>query len=192
MLRRVLCATCALATLAIATPASADETPVEYYRHQSISLTAGMDFFSFAAPGQWTGLATEFGNTSAVGVVGLGASARGVFSGVTVGAEFGVLYYNGLTQNAILYPGFSVGYAIPLMDRLALTPMFHAIFAAPTGGVGASTTIQLDGEVGLEIFLGKHGFIEPVISMGDLHDTGVPTSQDAFIFGVGYRLGVTF
>jgi len=158
----------------------------------SVSLVSGMDFVSFLAPNGWTGLATDFGPGGADGVLGLNASARVVFSGIVFGAQFGAFYVNGITSKTVLYPGFSIGYAIPLIDRLALTPSFHTEFLISTAS-NSSAVVQLTGEVGLEVFLGKHGFIEPVISMGDLQNTGAGTSgQATFIFGVGYRLGVVF
>ncbi len=161
--------------------------PVERYRELSVSLTSGVDFLGTAGgPGGWTGFYVPSGS-NAVGVVGLGASARLVVQGVVIGAEMSVTFFDG--ANAALFPGATLGYAIALTKRLALTPAFHAELGIPTAK-GAPVIALLTGELALEIFLGDHGFIEPVIALGDLQNTG--TGQPAFAFGVGYRLGVVF
>jgi hypothetical protein len=109
-----------------------------------------------------------------------------------IGAQLGFSFVDQLISSAIIVPGVSVGYAIPLAGQLALTPAIRSIFFLSTAQ-NSSASIQLTGEVGLEYFFGKHGYIEPVFSMGDFQNTGAGTSgQATFILGVGYRLGVVF
>lgn len=190
-MRSALLVPCAAAALAISAPASADQTPIDYYRTRSVSLTLGLDY-SLGGQLQWGGLATQFGTTGAAGIFGLGAAARVVVSGIVLGAELGVTYIDKLVTSAVFFPGFLVGYAAPLTDRVALTPAFHGDFLISTAP-GSSLLAQLTGELGLEVLLGKHGYIEPVLSMGALQNTGAGKSGDAtFVFGVGYRLGVVF
>jgi hypothetical protein len=161
--------------------------PVERYRELSVSLTSGIDFVGTAGgPGGWAGFYVPSG-ANVVSVVGLGAAARVVVRGVVIGAEMSVTFFDGVPgASAALFPGATLGYAISLTRRLALTPAFHAELGIPTGK-GASVIALLTGELALQVFLGDHGFIEPVIALGDLQ-----TSAPAFAFGVGYRLGVVF
>jgi len=189
---RAVHAAFALATLAAARPAAADETPVARYRRLSVSMIMGMDLFATVAGpgGGWTGFDSQLGSNPAAAIVGLGASVRVVARGLVMGAELGVEYLNAQSSPAtVVFPGFTLGYAIPIVDRVAFTPAFHSGFVV-SSAAGSSVVAELLGEVGFEIFLGKHGFVEPVVSMGDYHNAA--NSADVFVFGVGYRLGVVF
>ena len=42
-MRSALLVPCVAAALAISAPASADQTPIDYYRTRSVSLTLGLD-----------------------------------------------------------------------------------------------------------------------------------------------------
>ncbi|MGO8993499.1 MAG: hypothetical protein ACLQVI_09220 [Polyangiaceae bacterium] len=170
-----------------------EESPVGSYRAESVSLTSGMDLVvPVGAPSGWTGFSTRFGNSDTAGIVGIDANVRLVVSGVVLGAQLGVAFYDQIISDAIFVPGLSVGYAIPLSRKLALTPSLHSVFLLSTAG-GASPDVQLTAEAALEWFLARQAFIEPVLAMGDYQDTGAGRSGTAtFIFGIGYRLGVVF
>jgi hypothetical protein len=176
-----------------AKPAATTTTPVEDYRAMSGGLVSGFDLMlPLGAPSGWTGLATQFGATKAAGIVGFNVAGRFVIQGLVIGAQVGFSFFDGLISNTIVIPGVSVGYAIPLTGQLALTPAFRTVFLIPTAP-NSSADLQITGEVGLEYFFGKHGYMEPVIAMGDYQVTNLGTSgQATFIFGVGYRLGVVF
>ena len=128
-----------------------EESPVGSYRAESVSLTSGMDLVvPVGAPSGWTGFSTRFGNSDTAGIVGIDANVRLVVSGVVLGAQLGVAFYDQIISDAIFVPGLSVGYAIPLSRKLALTPSLHSVFLLSTAG-GASPDVQLTAEAALEV-----------------------------------------
>jgi hypothetical protein len=185
--------------------ATIGRSPVDRYREFSVSITSGMNLSLTSASN-----VVLFANTSAfVGTsiqpeIALGVNARVVDNGIMFGLEFGVAYQSQTVVNletsatatqTSLLPGFSLGYVIPISDRLAFTPSFHATFDIDiVGEEGSSETLsfaQLSGELALEVFLGAHAFFEPLISAGDLQllNSG---GSGIFVFGFGYRLGIVF
>ena len=136
----------------------------------------------------WTGVASPMiSGSSAQGMVSLGANARFVTSGVVIGGQIGVAYVGGLINDAVIVPGVSIGYAIPITSSIALTPAARAVLLLSTAS-GSSPSLQATGEIGAEFFIGKHAFIEPVVSAGGVQSTGGGT----LIVGVGYRIGAVF
>lgn len=181
----------ALATLA-ALPriARADDSPVAAYRSDSFGMTTGMET-TFALFGglSLAGDVIPSGSGGSSGFFQLGFDGRYVRSGVMVGAGLQVFFQDG-SMSTIVSPHLSVGYAIPISDRLALTPSVHGSLqdVPDTGGIGF---FFVRGEVALEYFFGRHGYIEPVVTVGDLVPAG-DSSGSAVIVGIGYRLGVVF
>lgn len=173
----------------LATSAASADDAVDSYRSFSFGLTSGMDLMGGVAsvgPGI-SGLRHMPALGRATGLVGINVSPRLMIAGFQLGAQFGVYFNEGI--DTIMVPGANLGYAIGLVGPLALTPSVRTLFLIPTA-MRTSASMQLTGELGLEWFFGKNGYMEPYFATGVLHDTGA--NQASFILGGGYRIGVTF
>ncbi len=170
-----------------------DEAPAYAYRHRAFAITSGFGVaFPFVAQGGWNGFSTNLDAAGPVGLVAIDASFRAIISGMWLGAELGVTFMDRVTTNAIVSPGLTAGFVIPLLPRLAFSTALHTIFIVPTAP-GSSADLQITGELSLEIFFGRHAFIEPVFAVGDFHRTDAGArGMSYFVVGTGYRLGVVF
>jgi hypothetical protein len=92
-------------------------------------------------------------------------------------------------------PGLHVGYALALGTHVAITPMvgYRVQLNVPTGHYPADVPVhEVTVELPIAIFVGRNGFIEPVLTGGvALNSEGVVTRVSG-VLGVGYRLGVVF
>lgn len=169
-------------------PASAAANDdVDGYRSFSFGLTSGVDLMGGAFGPGISGLYYSPQMSHSGGLVGINGNARLMIAGIQLGAQMGV-YFNELTDT-IITPGANVGYAIGLIGPLALTPSARALFLVPSAR-GSSVSMQVTGELALEWFFGKNGYMEPYFATGVLHATG--PNQANFILGGGYRLGIVF
>jgi hypothetical protein len=177
---------------ALADPPNASElSPAEAYRHRSFTLVSGMSFaFPVVATAtEWTGFDTQFAG-SVAGLFGVAADFRVVLSGLLLGGEIGVSLVQG--ANTVFTHGAYVGWVIPVFRRVAFSGAMHAVVLLPTGA-GSSADIQVTGDLMLECFISRQAFIEPVIAVGELQETGFGSSGvGLLVVGVGYRMGIIF
>ena len=174
----------ACGTRAIVSASTPPESPVARYRRMSVSLLSD------------AGAGFTFESDVNVAALAFGVSARLVVRGFLVGAQLTVAYEKQTSSNAslelgALEPGLTLGYVIPASDRVAVTPAVHVLSYVPfTPNSNVGSSMQLTGEVGVSIFLGHNGFLEPYLALGDYQQFSPGTAW--FILSVGYRLGVVF
>lgn len=164
-----------IASLAcVSMPSLAEESPVERYRSGTVSLMGGMNYT--------TGLS---GNTS--GTALFSADLREVvLDGLLIDEKIAVVStpigFSNRNQTNVAV-GAGVGWVVPMASHLAFVPMvdFGTVIGTPVSNVS--------GTLGLDIFPGKNGFIEPYVSLGGMFG-GNGASMGTF--GAGYRLGVVF
>jgi hypothetical protein len=188
-MRHLLAIGLVLVSLFGGTVASANDS-VDSYKSFSFGLTSGMDLMGGPLLSLGPGISGLYHSPTANhagGLIGINGSARLMISSIQLGAQMGV-YFSEATDTVIV-PGGNVGYAIGLIGPLSLTPSARALFLVPSAR-GSSVTMQLTGEVALEWFFGKNGYLEPYFAAGALHATGA--NQALFIIGGGYRLGIVF
>jgi hypothetical protein len=190
-MRRFLCALALCCTaLCCGVPATAAANDdVNGYRSFSFGLTSGVDLMGgllSLGPGI-SGLSYSPQMSRAGGIVGINGSARLMIAGFQIGGQFGTYFNDG--GDTLFTPGANFGYAFGIFGPVALTPSARALFLVPTAP-RSSALVQITGELGLEWFLGKNGYMEPYFAVGALHATG--PNQANFIIGGGYRLGIVF
>lgn len=162
---------------------------VDNYRSFSFGLLSGMDLMlgTGSVGSGISGLAHSPTAARATGLVGLNVNPRLVIAGFQLGGQFGMYFNEGI--DTVFVPGGNLGYVIGIVGPFALTPSARALFLVPTRS-GTSASMQLTGELALQWFWGKNGFLEPYFAVGALHQTG--PNQALFLIGGGYRLGVVF
>lgn len=177
-----------LAASLVTFAASANDS-VDNYKSFSFGLVSGMDLMAgVGSVGSGiSGLAHRPATGNATGIVGINVNPRLVVASFQLGAQLGVYFNEGI--DTVFVPGGNVGYVIGIVGPFALTPSARVLFLVPSAS-GASASMQLTGEVALQWFWGKNGFLEPYFASGALHNTG--TNQALFLIGGGYRLGVVF
>jgi hypothetical protein len=162
-----------------------DDSPVQAYKRGTFSLLAGTGYATTVGSG---GLISGAGGGSQ-GFVSMGVDARRTFApGLVLNGRLGLLHANARGGTNI-GSGLGVGAVIPLSDWAAFLPMFDVNIAIDTTarqGFGISPL----GTLAIDLFPGRHGFVELYGSGGALLASTGGSALAVMI--LGYRLGVMF
>jgi hypothetical protein len=165
--------------------------PARRYARGSFALTtsSSMNLGFFDAPNVGSGFTG--------GALGGNVMARLVLRpGLLVQARGGVdaLFMSGAAGLYLAMAariGLGVGWALPLSDRVALSPSVGYDLTLVAGGINSNLTglaHAVTAEVPLTIFVTRGGFIEPFVMGG----AALAFGGVAPVVGVGHRFGLVF
>lgn len=154
-------------------------TPAREYARGSTSL------FVSAVIGNVTA-SNSFSTASAFSMALAGSVRWTLSSGVAVEPRLSFLVGGGSGGSAVLIgPGLGLGYAIPIGDSAAFTPMLtYSALVLASGGGGVQHTVGV--EAPFTVMIGSHGIIEPYLFLRVTPYEGVTATA----YGLGLRLGV--